>query len=89
MSTADGSTQQTREGVLLHQPQANLFPFVGVLVNRSRLDHTGDGSLVHSLFKYGMQTWAPDACPHCKAGSVAIKPKITEEKWLKLTGKLP
>lgn len=88
MSTAAGSTQQCREGVLAHQPEAKLFPFAGVLVNRSGLDATADGTEIRSEFKYAMQTWTKDECPHCKAGSVAIKPKITEENWLKLTGKL-
>ena len=88
MSTADGSTQQCREGILAHQPRAIVFPFAGVLVNRSGLDATADGTEVRSVFKYGMQTWTPDDCPHCKAGSIAIKPKITEENWAKLTGKI-
>jgi orotate phosphoribosyltransferase len=89
MSTANGSTQQTREGILLHQPEAVVLPFSGILVNRSGLNATADGIGIRSVFNYAMKTWTPEDCPHCKAGSRAIKPKITEENWLKLTGKIP
>lgn len=87
MSTADGSTLQTRAGVLRHQPEAQLLDFAGVLVNRSGLDSTGDGIEVRSRFKFAMETWQPDYCPHCAAGSKAIKPKLTQLNWELLTGK--
>ncbi len=87
MSTIAGSTFQCKQGILKHQAQARILPYVGVLVNRSGFDRLVDGTEVVSQCKYAMSTWAPEDCPHCKAGSTAIKPKITEENWLKLTGK--
>ncbi|OGE82749.1 MAG: hypothetical protein A3B10_01845 [Candidatus Doudnabacteria bacterium RIFCSPLOWO2_01_FULL_44_21] len=88
MSTMDGSTLQCKEGVLRHQPGATILPYAPVLVNRSGYDQLIDGTEVRSMFRFRMQTWRPEDCPYCKVGSKAIKPKITEENWLRLTGKL-
>lgn len=88
MSTPDGSTLQTKQGVLKHQPEAVVLPDAVVLVNRSGVNELTDGTWVRSVYKFAMPTWPPDQCPYCKAGSQAIKPKITRENWLKLTGKV-
>ncbi len=88
MSTPGGSTLQCKEGVLKHQPEAMILPFASVLVNRSGVTQLADGMEVRSLYDFVMQTWSAEACPYCQAGSMPIKPKITRENWLKLTGKM-
>jgi orotate phosphoribosyltransferase len=88
MSTPDGSTLQTLEGVRKHQPQAVILPFVATLVNRSGVHQLADGTTVRSEFQFSMPTWRAEECIYCSAGSIPIKPKITQENWDKLTGKI-
>lgn len=57
-------------------------PFVLVLVNRSGLKEV-DGKKIISLIDKPMPMWAPEACPLCKQGSEAIKPKAAEN-WKRL-----
>jgi len=59
-------------------------PFVVTLVNRSPLDKF-EGSPIISLAHYDIQTWEPETCPLCDAGSEAIKPKVPTENWARLT----
>lgn len=89
MSTVNGSTYQTRQGVRKHQPKAILLSYSAVLVDRCGESMTADGADVRPVFRFAMKTWTPERCPHCKAGSTPLKPKITEENWLKLTGRIP
>lgn len=57
-------------------------PFVATLVNRSGRTKFGDQKIV-ALIDQPMPTWTPEACPLCKEGSKAIKPKGAEN-WARL-----
>ncbi len=59
-----------------------VLPFILVLVNRSGLKEAGDKKIV-ALIDQAMPTWTPEACPYCKEGSEAIRPKGREE-WMRL-----
>lgn len=54
-----------------------VLPFVGALVNRSGFDEIG-GKRAVALVDHPMPAWAPEKCPLCKGGSMAIRPK---ENW--------
>ncbi|MBU1202827.1 hypothetical protein KKH39_02165 [Patescibacteria group bacterium] len=57
------------------------------LVNRSGLSDL-DGRKIISLIAPQIDTWQPQDCPLCLAGSEAIRPKGREE-WLRLRGNYP
>jgi orotate phosphoribosyltransferase len=77
-----GSTLKTIEG--LHKAgvsEAQILPFVLCLVNRSGSNKLG-GRELRALITTDIHTWPPDACPLCKSGSQAVRPK---SHWHELT----
>jgi orotate phosphoribosyltransferase len=60
-----------------------VLPFVLSLVNRSGLTEAS-GKKIVALIEYPMQTWTPEKCPLCKAGSEALRPK---ENWARLNAR--
>lgn len=82
MTTAGGSTWETKEAVLKcngDNPPPKIFDFSYVLVHRSKDYQLPDGSKVIPVFHFDMTDWdVPNGeeCPLCKAGSEAIKPKV-------------
>jgi len=69
----------------------NFMPYELVLVNRGGLkkievDDVGDFAVV-PIVDYRIQEWqaGPETCPLCKMGSIAIKPKVSEESWKDIT----
>jgi orotate phosphoribosyltransferase len=77
-----GSTLKTIEGIQkAGVPAANILPYIVCLVNRSGSDKLGERE-IRPLIKTDIHTWQPDACPLCKAGSSAVRPK---SHWKELT----
>jgi orotate phosphoribosyltransferase len=54
-----------------------LLPYVMVIVNRSGLSMIGPYEII-AVIDQPMPKWAPEECPLCKLGSVAIPPKVNE-----------
>jgi orotate phosphoribosyltransferase len=71
------------------QPDARIIPYDPVIINRGGLDKIQmDGICkfeVLPIVKLDANDWSPDSCPLCQKGSVAIKPKATDENWEKIT----
>lgn len=71
-------------------PDIEIFPYELVVVNRGGLkeivvDGIGDFTVV-SVADYRIQEWEAAECPLClNYGSVAIKPKVSEESWRDIT----
>lgn len=59
-----------------------VFSLIGMVLNRSGNDYIGE-RLVVALMDIPMEMWDRDKCDLCKAGSVALRPKGTEN-WAKL-----
>jgi len=72
------------------QPAAKILPFELVMLNRGSLQEIfmeDIGSFaVMPIVRYPIQEWEPAICPLCRDyGSVAIKPKVSEESWREIT----
>jgi len=72
------------------QPDARIIPVDPVILNRGGLEGFAvDGKVAYvyvaSIVEYLVNDWAPEECPLCKMGSVAIKPKVSEESWKDIT----
>jgi len=77
-----GSTLKTIDG--LHKAgvaDAQILPFILCLVNRSGSNKLGSREL-RALITTDIHTWQPEACPLCKTGSQAVRPK---SHWHELT----
>jgi orotate phosphoribosyltransferase len=81
MTTAGGSTWQTKEAVMKcngEKPAPSIIRTSFVLVHRAKEMYLLDGSPVIPVFHFDMEDFdVPDGeeCPYCRAGSEAIKPK--------------
>jgi len=66
-------------------PGARILQYNPVIVNRGGLEKVstefGDFRIL-PIVEMRIQDWDPEICPLCKAGSVAIKPKETDENWV-------
>lgn len=66
-------------------PGASILPYDPVIINRGVLEKVstefGDFRIL-PIAEMKIQNWDPESCPLCKAGSVAIKPKETDENWV-------
>ena len=86
MTTGTGSTWETKRAVLNcngNNPPPKIIEPAFVLVHRSKDLVLVDGSAVQPVFHFDIENFNPEECPHCKAGSQAIKPKIGDN-WQKL-----
>ena len=69
------------------QPMAIVSPYDPVILNRGDLTNFDVG---HETFRilpivnWRVKDWEPSGCPLCEMGSIPIKPKETDENWLKL-----
>jgi len=72
------------------QSEAKIIPFDPVLLNRGGLAGfpvAGKVAYVYvsSVVDYRVNDWALEECPLCKMGSIAIKPKVSDESWIDIT----
>lgn len=71
------------------QPDVHVLPYDPVILNRGGMkwiNVLGVGEFdILPMVEKRIQDWQPTDCPLCKFGSKAIKPKATEENWLKIT----
>ena len=72
-------------------PDIEIMPYELVILNRGGLtkivvNEIGVFTIV-PVVDYRIQEWpaGPETCPLCKIGSIAIKPKVSEENWMELT----
>jgi len=89
MTTASGSTWETKEAVLKcndPKPAPTVLPYSFVLMHRSSSFALTDGSSVGAVFHFDIENYPPEKCPYCQAGSVAIPPK-KENNWEILHGR--
>ncbi|MBI2607969.1 MAG: hypothetical protein HYW51_04045 [Candidatus Doudnabacteria bacterium] len=84
MTTGGGSTYTTKLAVQKSNPHPVQFDeFAVVLVHRSGDWELTDGTPVRSPFHFDVQTYEPDHCPYCAAGSPVVKGKPNwNELWL-------
>lgn len=82
--TTAGTLEAVRRGITEFHPDypIKFAPVVATVVNRSGLTEVFDGIPIVSLLKLDINTWTPEECPLCQAGSEAIRPK---ENWARLT----
>ena len=89
MTTANGSTWETKDAVLKANGEGKPAPLVLapaiVLMHRSKSFVLADGSPVEAVFHFDIENFQPDACPYCQAGSQALKPKVGDN-WKLLHG---
>jgi len=88
MTTASGSTWETKEAVLKcngDKPVPIVLPLSFVLMHRSRDFELKDGSTVVPVFHFDIANFEPAECPYCQSGSKAIKPKVGNN-WQLLQG---
>lgn len=79
---------EAAEAIRRVQHDANIVPYAPVILNRGGLDliETPETHyLILPVVERRIQDWSPVECPLCKAGSMPIKPKETDENWLKIT----
>ncbi|MBI4256478.1 hypothetical protein HY626_00280 [Candidatus Uhrbacteria bacterium] len=81
--TTTGTLQAVRDGLRrAHDHEVQFAPVVACLVHRAPT-HEFEGSPIVSLIHFDIQTWAPEECPLCAAGSPRVRPK---HNWVELTG---
>jgi orotate phosphoribosyltransferase len=74
--------QAIKEG---NEEPVKILPTVGAIVNRPpRLPVNYGDMKVVSLLEIAIQTFKPDKCPYCRAGSPRVRPRT---HWQELTGK--
>ncbi|MFA5714605.1 MAG: hypothetical protein WC998_02595 [Candidatus Paceibacterota bacterium] len=70
--------------VVSAQSGAYIFPYNPVIINRGGLKYLSvkwrDYTIL-PVVEIRIKDWDPNQCELCKAGSVAIKPKETDENW--------
>ena len=82
--TTTGTLQAVRDGIRKGNPHPVKFaPVVMTLVHRSNV-HEFQGTPILYFAHYDINTWDPDECPFCKAGSLRLRPK---QHWAELAGK--
>ncbi len=81
--TTAGTLEAVRQGIREGTPHENFVfaPYALTLVDRSNVTKI-EMSPILNIVHYDIQTWDPEDCPLCKAGSLAIKPK---QNWAELT----
>lgn len=71
--------------IVSKQPKVKILPYELVIINRGSLSEIsveGVGIFkIIAVATHRVNDWDPSECPLCKMGSVAIKPKATEENW--------
>lgn len=72
--------------IRVSQPESRFVPYEPVIINRGGLKYVlveGVGNFeVLPVVNWKVQDWDPNkGCPLCEMGSVAIKPKETDENW--------
>lgn len=70
--------------VIRKQPLACILPYNTVILNRGGSENffvDNVGINVISVVNYKIEDWEPGECPLCALGSMAIKPKATDENW--------
>lgn len=79
ITTPDGSIFKTKQTVAKENPeQVKFLPFAALMVDRCFWSMLGDGTEIHSIFKFqDLPTFAPADCPYCKAGSLLIRGKAS------------
>lgn len=82
--TTTGTLQAVRDGLRRAHPEheVQFAPVVACLVHRSPT-YEFEGSPIVSLIHFDIQTWAPEECPLCAAGSPRVRPK---HNWAELAG---
>jgi orotate phosphoribosyltransferase len=82
--TTTGTLKAVRDAINTGNPTPVRFaPAVMTLVHRSS-QYEFEGGPILYLAHFDIQTWEPQSCPLCAAGSERIRPK---QNWAKLTGK--
>jgi len=82
--TTTGTLRAVREGIRTGNPTPVLFaPLVAILVHRSDENKFEEYPILY-LIHFDIQTWKPEECPLCAAGSKRLRPKTN---WAELTGK--
>lgn len=82
--TTTGTLQAVRDGIRRSHPHPVKFaPIVATLIHRSHV-YEFEGAPIIYLAHYDIETWEPEWCPLCKAGSVRLRPK---QNWARLTGR--
>jgi len=75
--------------IVSKQPRVKILPYELVIINRGSLSEIsveGVGIFkIIAVATHRVNDWDPSECPLCQMGSVAIKPKATEENWLDIT----
>ncbi|OGL70587.1 hypothetical protein A3C09_04910 [Candidatus Uhrbacteria bacterium RIFCSPHIGHO2_02_FULL_47_44] len=83
--TTTTTLSRVRSGVRFGNPTPVQFaPLVFTLVHRSK-EFEFEGTPIHYVRHYDIDTWEPKDCPLCAAGSKRLKPKAN---WAELTGKI-
>lgn len=82
------TTSAVRAGIRVGTPHDVKFaPLVATIIDRMNQPtvHVFEDSPIVSLLRFEIQTWAPEACPLCRAGSERIK--APKQNWARLTAK--
>jgi len=81
--TTTGTLQAVRDGLRRAYPEheVQFAPVVACLVHRAPT-YEFEGSPIVSLTHFDIQTWTPEECPLCAAGSQRVRPK---HNWDALT----
>lgn len=81
--TTTGTLAAVRKGIRdAHEYPVEFAPAVLTLIHRSPTYEFEDAPILH-LAHFDIQTWEPDQCPLCAAGSEPLRPK---ENWAEITG---
>jgi len=85
LMTTSKTTIAVRNGVRANSPDAELIPFVPVIVHRPAPGECGevDGAKVLYLAHYDVQKWKPADCPLCAGGSPRLRPNVPDN-WRQL-----
>lgn len=85
--TSTGTLQAVRDGVRSGNPHPVSFtPLSLALVHRSSVYELEGAPILH-VAHYDIESWPPDKCPLCAAGSEKLRPK-QNQNWERLTGKV-
>ena len=83
-----GFTEAVRD-IVSKNPAAKFVPLELVIINRGGLNEIvvdGAGAFnIVAAANHRINDWDPIECSLCKMGSVAIKPKATDENWRDIT----
>lgn len=83
--TTFGTTLAVRRAIEEENPAPVQFlPFIATVIYRPQDLNAPPPLEVYALVKREVKTWKSDACPLCKRGSQALRPK---EHWAELTRK--